>query len=457
MKKPLILLLVLVLLFGALFGALRWLETSALWEMLARGIVQVIEQALPPVSVAPPVPDDVPPKGPPSDTDAPYDEDRVVAHTDVALQQRLLQAIAARQSAVEIGDLGYEPAALKEQVSRFFFTHPELFYVSNSYRYLTAKESTAVKTLELSYLYSEEQSAHMTISYKGKVLQITQGIPSGASDFDKVLYLHDYLVQNYAYDHEGAYGTPIRDAYHFFQTGRGVCQAYMLAMIALCEEVGIPCLPVTSDAMEHAWNLVKLDGTWYHVDVTWDDAGGEESDVYPSFVSYRYFLLSGEALYNGGRRVPWSAPESTQSTLYDTAPWRESTTKMVKMGERYYCSLFDTAEKQPKIYAGTPTQMAPVLTLEGVKWYGDPGKYYLSAWAGLAVWGERLLISTNDEFLFYDVERGVWQRLADLSAVLGERQIFGICDVDKAGVVRFVAAKDYRGEYEISTWRIPAT
>ena len=24
----------------------------------------------------------------------------------------------------------------------------------------------------------------------------------------------------------------------------------------------------------HAWNLVQLDGKWYHVDVTWDEAGG---------------------------------------------------------------------------------------------------------------------------------------------------------------------------------------
>lgn len=462
MKKLLILLLVLALLSGAVVGGLYLLEKAGVWDALAQKIAGMIEQALPPELDAG---DDENNGNGNNDGNGdndeddedndPYDEDRTTVQVDDVLQNRLLQAIRDGKTEVDITDLKYDAVRLKEQVSRFLFTHPELFFVDSNYRYYTKEQGGVVTTLEFTYLYTPAQIEEMTAFYDGAVDGIVAGIPAGASDFDKVLYLHDYLVQNYAYDYEGLKATPIRDAYNFFKTGRGVCQAYMLAMIALCEKAGIPCLPVTSEAMEHAWNLVKLDGKWYHVDVTWDDAGGEESAVYPSYVSYKYFLLSGEALYNGGRRAQWSASEKANDTLYDAAVWRGTTTKMVSRGERYYCALFDIEAKTTKLYGGTPTQMEPVLTLEDAKWYGDPGKYYLTAWAGLAARGEKLLVSTATAFFFYDVQTGVLTQVADLKAELGDKQIFGICDTDGAGNVRYVVAKDYDGSYEVESRKIP--
>lgn len=464
MKKLLILLLVIGTLFGACWGALYLLEKAGVWDALAQKIAGIIEQALP---SAPDAGDDENNENGNNDGNGdhdkddednenndPYDEDRTTVQVDDTLQNRLLQAIRDGKTEVEITDLQYDAARLKEQVLRFFFARPDLFFVDSSYRYQTKKDGT-VTTVELTYLYASAQIEEMTAFYNGTVDGIVAGIPVGASDFDKVLYLHDYLVQNYAYDYEGLKATPIRDAYNFFKTGRGVCQAYMLAMIALCEKVGIPCLPVTSDEIDHAWNLVMLDGKWYHVDVTWDDAGGEESAVYPSYVSYRYFLLSGEALYNDGRRVVWSASEKANDTLYDAAAWRGTTTKMLKKGQNYYCALFDASAKTTKLYGGTATQMSPVLTLEDVKWYSGTNSFYRNAWAGLALWGDAVLISTANAFFLYDTQARVLTQVADLKAQLGDKQIFGICDTDDAGNVRYVVAKDYYGSYEVQSRKIP--
>ena len=392
---------------------------------------------------------------PPSKPDAPYDENKTQAQVDATLQQRLLQAITDGRTEVEIEDLGYDSVRLKEQISRFFFSHPALFYVDNSYRYFAEEGSSTVKRVQLTYLYEGVQLQQMNAFYESTVEGIVSGIPVGASDFDKILYLHDYLVQNYAYDYEGLSGTPIRDAYNFFKQGKGVCQAYMLALIALCEKAGIPALPVTSDEMEHAWNLVKLDGEWYHIDVTWDDAGGEQAPVYPSFISYKYFLLSGKALYESGRTAAWYASERAEHTLYDAAPWRGTTTRMLKMGQSYYCALFDTAAKTTKLYGGTPTQMQPVLTLEDAKWYGSPTSFYRTAWAGLAAWQERLLITTATAFFLYDPPSGVLSKVAELSGTLEGNQIFGICGVDADGNVSYVVAKDYHGSYEVRTAQLP--
>lgn len=41
---------------------------------------------------------------------------------------------------------------------------------------------------------------------------------------------------------------------------------------------------------DHAWNIVNIDGNYYHVDVTWDDP--DESDN----INYDYFLISDEQM-----------------------------------------------------------------------------------------------------------------------------------------------------------------
>ena len=62
--------------------------------------------------------------------------------------------------------------------------------------------------------------------------------------------------------------------------GEGVCESYADAYAMLLDEVGIPNMLVTFGC-EHIWNLVELDGEWYHVDCTWNDpVGGEEQHVY---------------------------------------------------------------------------------------------------------------------------------------------------------------------------------
>ncbi len=415
-----------------------------------------------------PAPDNPTPDGPtpdnPSADDPPtsgggasdFDENDTLVGVDAALYEVLAAAVQARKTEVNVESFGYGAAQLKEEISRFFFTNPALFYVDHSYRYYTVQGSGTVKTVELSYLYSVQESAPMSAFYESEVQRIVGGIPAGASDFDKVLYLHDYLVKNYAYDYEGLSGTPIRDAYNFFKTGRGVCQAYMLAMIALCEAAGVPALPVISDEMEHAWNLVKLDGKWYHVDVTWDDAGGEQAPVYPSFVSYQYFLLSAEALYQGGRTAQWYATERADSTLYDAARWRAASTGLVKSEQYYYCVLFDSTAKVAKLYRGDAVQLSEVVALENGRWLSGPDTFYHAAWAGLALWKGELLVSSATAFFRYDTQSGTLTKVADLTSALGDKQIFGICGVSDAGTVRYVAAEDYHGTYSIKTWVIPA-
>lgn len=108
----------------------------------------------------------------------------------------------------------------------------------------------------------------------------------GMSDFDKLLAVHDYLVQHGRYD-AGAGGN-VKD---LLGNACGSCEAYSAAMCVMLEIAGIPSRLVTGDADgPHAWNMVKLGDTWYHVDATWDDPVISQTGA--QVVSHAYFCLS---------------------------------------------------------------------------------------------------------------------------------------------------------------------
>ena len=104
----------------------------------------------------------------------------------------------------------------------------------------------------------------MQAEFDTAVDTILSGVQPGWTDAEKVLYLHDYLAEHCKYD----LTYQNNDAYTALIDGNTVCQGYALAMCVLCRKMDIPCYAITSDALKHMWNVVRIDGTWYHCDTT---------------------------------------------------------------------------------------------------------------------------------------------------------------------------------------------
>ena len=51
--------------------------------------------------------------------------------------------------------------------------------------------------------------------------------------------------------------------------GKGICSGYSDAMAIFLNKLNIINYKISND--EHIWNLVYVDGKWYHLDLTWDD------------------------------------------------------------------------------------------------------------------------------------------------------------------------------------------
>lgn len=141
---------------------------------------------------------------------------------------------------------------------------------------------------------------------------------------EKVVVVHDYIVRTYDYEMQTD-GSPFT-VYTFMHEGQGVCMAYALLFEKMMEELHIPCYYVVGKAdgesdLGHAWNMVEIDGAWYHIDATWNDLGKRTKHD----IRYRYFLRSDEVFkrdhqWNLNHYPPCTSDRfDKMSALYDVA------------------------------------------------------------------------------------------------------------------------------------------
>lgn len=99
-----------------------------------------------------------------------------------------------------------------------------------------------------------------------------QHIKSGMTDFEKEMEIVRWIVENCEYRSMGGpYDWVDATAYSCIVNGKACCSGYADAFLQMAKACGLSARYIHSTS--HAWNLVKLDGDWYHVDVTWEDQG----------------------------------------------------------------------------------------------------------------------------------------------------------------------------------------
>ena len=104
-------------------------------------------------------------------------------------------------------------------------------------------------------------------------------------------------------------------------------------------ELGIACEPVTSESMNHGWNMVQLDGSWYHLDATWDDP---TSDM-PLRARHQYFLLSNDGI-EANEHTGWTCAQSATSTKYDSFFWANVNNPIPVVGDAMYYAEMNTTD-----------------------------------------------------------------------------------------------------------------
>ncbi len=198
------------------------------------------------------------------------------------------EAMFSMKSTVDVSECSIElgdAVALFSAVSKYYPVEYSLLVNGDfTYTVVYSKADNKIKSLKFDY----GQDADLS-DYQSKVSAVKQQISTvvknteGMDEFEKALYLHDYVVLNCRYDTElleileteGTLTGKIRSEryseYSVLVNGTGICGSYALAYRALMNSAGMECIYLSSEEMSHAWNMVKIDGKWYHVDCCWDD------------------------------------------------------------------------------------------------------------------------------------------------------------------------------------------
>lgn len=156
--------------------------------------------------------------------------------------------------------------------------HPELFYVEG-WKYTTYKVGEEITSVEFSGCYTYE--AEETAPLQKRVDEIVDTWLETVADWD------DYEVVKSAYEFivfHTDYVPDVPDNQNYlsvFLHGQSVCKGYAKAFHYMMNRAGIPCALVTGvDNMSgsHAWNIVRVNGAWYQIDVTWGDPSYNENE-----------------------------------------------------------------------------------------------------------------------------------------------------------------------------------
>ena len=162
------------------------------------------------------------------------------------------------------------------------------FYASGSYQmyFYVMTDNTADSYFRSIITVNVDDPAYPTVEKKADNI-VAECIAAGkTSDYDKALWLHDWLVDHCAYDNSFLYCGPEGALCR----GTGTCEAYHRAYCMLLKRAGISYGRMTGNG--HVWTAVKMEGNWYQVDVTWDASGYSHS----SEVTHRYFGITDELM-----------------------------------------------------------------------------------------------------------------------------------------------------------------
>ncbi len=140
-------------------------------------------------------------------------------------------------------------------------------------------------------------------------IDLTIPMLTGQTTYETVKNVHDHvcMLADYWYEDDG---TMTRyDPFSIIVYGKGVCNAYALLFQRYMERMGIPCYIARGRANggPHAWNIVMVDGQWYHIDCTWD---GQDPET-----RHTYFLLGADKT----GYTTWGYAGMTQVTLAATS------------------------------------------------------------------------------------------------------------------------------------------
>ena len=203
---------------------------------------------------------------------------------------RIFEAAKAHADKADVSDLGLKVSDLEKLYWAFDYDNPQFFWLDNGYGYGYNYSGTL---LSINMMYSRTKSEADKISkdFDAAVAEVLAEAEKCTTVYDRIKVIHDWIINNTEYMSYGAAYKSEADGAIVY--GKALCEGYSKAFMYLAQAAGIPtiCVNGRSGGTGHMWNMVNIDGQWYHIDVTWDDPVSTKP-----MLTYDYFLVGDKTI-----------------------------------------------------------------------------------------------------------------------------------------------------------------
>ena len=228
------------------------------------------------------------------------------------------------------------PVLLAEELYNVFFQmrldHPEIFWVT-SFKYRYYKDSPNLIFIP-EYLFEKNKILEHQKAMAARVEKLIRPAQK-LSEWEKEKYVHDFICENVRYD-------KLKKAYSHEIIGPlgqsvGVCEGIAKAVKVLLDALGVWCViaicsnnPEKGIKYRHTWNIVKINGTYYHLDVTFDNSLGKDHEN--TEIRYDYFNLDDQQIFRDHEPLIAPAPHCTD---HDHFYYKEKKLSFTKQEDVY--------------------------------------------------------------------------------------------------------------------------
>lgn len=343
--------------------------------------------------------------------ESPAKKARTLSAYDHSHDQEIVSAMENVEESLDVKGFGITTTNVEEIISNLVNTNPQIFYIEK-----WGWSSYSSEVVELNFVYDDSVE-----NIRAKQKQVDRAVEEALESVDTssmteeeiALAFHDYLAANIAYDKDNFQNNTLPeyayDIYGAFVEKKAVCQGYALAYMYLLQKENIPCGIASSDAANHAWNVIEIDGKWYHADATWDDPTYDNLGR----VMHNYFLISTDTLLSDEAKksdyitetpITESYQEATDKSLEDEF-WTNSETVIHYYDENWYYADKDEFKIVKYHYSQKNEE---TLLQDDYIWrvVGSNISYYPGNFSRMAGVGSQLYYTTPTEIYKMNLDNG---------------------------------------------------
>ena len=231
--------------------------------------------------------------------------------------------VIAYHHTIEIGSYQFDKTTVHKVIKAMLYDSPELFWLSESYHFYTKGSDVVVR---IEFAAEEKETIERALLEINAIAEVwIQYANTFATDYEKVKFVYEEIIQNTDYVLESENNQDIRSV---FLHKESVCAGYAKAFQYMLDRMGIYNLFVSGKIITgnlHAWNMVRLDDTYYWVDVTWGDPVFPSESKNDGSTSYNYLFITDDEIFRthvpvfdySGEIAPFFTLPECHSTDYD--------------------------------------------------------------------------------------------------------------------------------------------